>query len=356
VSLGRIGTLFGKEIRQGASNFMLVFGVIMPLVLSLLVTLVFGDLLAERPRLGLVSHDGSRVVDTLKSQEHLDTTVYASDEQLRSAVSSGAVTVGIILPEGFDQALQTGEDTNVVSLRWGEGLLKDLVVIETAFVKAVAEVSELELPLRLEPVQLGTADTASWSERLLPLLVLMGVLLTGMLIPAAALVDEKQRRTLGSLTVTPVTLSEVYASKMILGVVLGVVMSLVVLLINGALGQQFGLLIGVLVAVSFSASVFGALLGSFVEDMNSFMGFMKATGILLYAPGFLQLIPQAPQWIARIFPTYYLMSPVLDVTQRGAGLGDIMLDLAILAGLTVLMIVGLSYVLRRQEVKIGLAA
>jgi ABC-2 type transport system permease protein len=222
--------------------------------------------------------------------------------------------------------------------------------------KAVAEVAEIELPLKPQPEQLGTATTATWADRLLPFLVLMAVLLTGMVIPAAGLVDEKQRKTLASLTVTPVTLEEVYASKMLLGVVLGVAMAIIVLVMNGALGGQFGLLLGVLVFVAFAASVLGVLLGSYVDDQDAFTGFMKATGIVLYGPGLLELIPQAPEWVARIIPTYYLMSPVLEVSQRGASLADIAGDLLILAGLTAVMLVALRYVLQQQKVKVGVEA
>ena len=74
-------------------------------------------------------------------------------------------------------------------------------------------------------------------------------------------------------------------------------------------------------------------------------------GIFLYAPAILYMFPEVPQWVARIFPTYYIIQPLIEVSQAGAGWPDIALEIFILVGLLVALlglIGGTGGRLRRQ--------
>jgi hypothetical protein len=57
---------------------------------------------------------------------------------------------------------------------------------------------------------------------------------------------------------------------------------------------------------------------------------LKSGGIILFAPAIIEIFPQFPQWIAHLFPTFCVLDPVLQVSQKGAGLGDIGGELAVL--------------------------
>jgi ABC-2 type transport system permease protein len=101
------------------------------------------------------------------------------------------------------------------------------------------------------------------------------------------------------------------------------------------------------------SAVFGLLLGAFLKDVDTLFAVLKATGILLYAPAIVYLFPEIPQWIGRIFPTYYLIGPVIEISQRGATWSDVALDVFILLGLILLMLVGVVFAVRwlsRQEI------
>jgi ABC-2 type transport system permease protein len=354
MSLRRIGVLLSKEIRQAATNFLAVYAVVMPLLLSLLVTLVFGDLFAETPRLGLFEQGESRLVSVLEVRQDIRTTRYESEAALREDVARGRVEMGLILPAGLDEAVRGDGEADVVLLRWGEMLSRNLLITSSAIAEALAEVAGLELPLQVEAVPLG-AGAPSWSERLLPLLVIMTVILGGTMVPAALLVEEKQRRTLSALTTTPVTLGEVYTAKALLGVMLSVFMGLLVLAINRAFGSQPALLVSVLAVSALAASVFGVLLGTLVKDVESLLATLKALGLVLFAPGLLQLFPSVPAWISQLFPTYYMMNPVLEISQGGATAGAVLGDVAILLGMVGLLMLALALTVERQKDRIALA-
>jgi len=355
MSIRRIGVLLSKELRQSASNFFFIYAIAAPLIISLVITLVFGDLFSETPRLGLVDQGDSELIAILEEEASIQTTVYASDTALREAVARGNEEIGLVLPAGFDEAIDERAQTQITSFRWGESPGRNLLIIESAISRAFVQMAGVEMPISVESVQLGDADTATWTERLLPLIVLMTVVLGGTMVPAASLVEEKQKRTLISLTTSPVTLLEVYVSKTLLGLTTGLVMGVAILVVNQAFGSQPLLLVGVLTLSALASAVFGVLLGSLVKDINVLLAVLKAAGLVLFAPGILELFPEAPGWIAQIFPTYYVLNPVLEVSQQGAGLGEIAGDLAILSTMVAVLLLVLAFLIERQAEELALA-
>lgn len=354
MSLYRIGVLVAKELRHGAGNLFFILAIVYPVILSLLVSLVFGDVFAQQPRLGIVDNGDSQVTTLLTEEAQLDMRVYADAEALRSAVEDGIVVSGVVLPAGFDAALRDGATPDLTRYIWTEAKANDQLVIESALQRAYVQVAGSELGVTLDSTQLGEANVATWSERLLPLLVIATVLLGGIMLPASALVDEKANRTLLGLMVTPTTLLEVYVSKAAIGVVISIVMSLAVLFINNAFGNDPALLLGTLAMGAVAASVFGVILGTFVKSINGLLAVTKALGFVLMLPGFLAIFPDIPAWIQQIFPTYYVMNPVIEISQNGASFSDIAVELGILLALTGVMIVYLVTVFERQQQKLAL--
>lgn len=354
MNLGRIGTLFTKEIRQGKSNFFFIYALVMPIVLSLVVALVFGDLFSEIPRLGIYDAGESEVVASLLAEDHIETTVYASESALREAVERGVVTAGLIFAPDFDAALHGEAQRQLTVLYWSESLVKDITIINSTVDQLVAQSVDVTAPVTIASVQLGDDVEMSWTERLLPVIVLMTIMLGGIMVPAASLVDEKQKRTLSALTITPATLLEVYSAKALVGVVLCTIMALIVLVLNNAFGGQPGLLLAVLGLSAITASIFGVLLGSLVKDINVLLAVIKSGALILMAPALISMVPDLPQWIARVFPTYYVLNPVLEVSQNNTGLGGIAGDLAILIGIIGALVLILVLLFERQQKQLAL--
>ncbi len=360
MDMQRIWILLGKEARLGATNFMGIYVLVMPVIISLLIALVFGDLLAQTPRLGVFDAGGNeRFLQPLIDHPSMNTTVYNSDAALQADVTRGAAEVGLSLPVGFSEALESGsEDVEFTTYRWGEAGTRSLMLLESTLARALAEGSVgrgfEELPVSVNAEQLGSANTATWSQRLLPLILIMAIMLGGLFIPAFSLIEERQKRTLVAVTTTPTSLLDVYLSKALLGFLLSGIMSVIILLLNRAFAGQLGLLLVVIALGALMSSVIGIILGSVAKDMDTFMGIIKALGIVLYAPGILRIFPQAPEWIGRLFPTYYVMNPLLEVSQNGARFADIVVDIAVLAAIIAALLFILSRVIGHQQQQLAL--
>ncbi|MEQ8672499.1 MAG: ABC transporter permease [Aggregatilineales bacterium] len=355
MNMRRIGVLFTKEIRQGAKNFFFIYAIIMPVILSLIVTLAFGDIFSATPRLGIYDAGDSAMTGILSAEQQIETTRYSSESALRDAVERGSVTVGLSLPADFDAALSNDAQSQMTILVWSEGVASNITVINSAIDEAQAQMTGAESPVIIEAISPGDAQTTSWTERLLPMIVLMTIILGGVLIPSSSLVDEKQKRTLNALTITPASLMEVYSAKALAGILVSIIMGLIVLVLNSAFGGQPLLLVLVLGMGAVASSVFGVLLGSLVKDINMLLAVIKAGGLVLFAPALIQLVPSVPQWMAQVFPTYYMMNPVLEVSQNGAGLGDIIGELSVLLAVIGVMVVALVVVIERQQKQLALA-
>lgn len=347
MSLRRITILLGREISAGLTNIIVIMVLVVPLVFTLIINLLFGTIFTGQARLGVADLGDSQLVALAEQRASLDVERFANEAELREAVAAGAVDVGVALPERFDRRVHNGRAVELTAFTWGESTLSNRVIIGTALGTFVREIAGQELPVEVVTVILGDGEGLSWEERLLPFIVLVTVVLGGTMVPATSLVEEKQKRTLQAVTITPATVSDVLASKALLGIILSTVMGTVTLVLNRAFGNEPALLVLVLVMGAVFAALLGILLGSFVKDINTLFTITKAGGLLLYAPALIYLFPQIPQWIGRIFPTYYMIDPVVQVTQHGATLADVWPELAILSLLIVVLIGAVAFVVNR---------
>jgi ABC-2 type transport system permease protein len=86
-----------------------------------------------------------------------------------------------------------------------------------------------------------------------------------------------------------------------------------------------------------------------VKDVTALFTVMKSLGIPLFAPGILYIFPNLPQWISKIFPTYYAIQPVRDITQNNAGFSDIWLSLLLVLVFSIAFIGLIGFVTRKQN-------
>ena len=91
------------------------------------------------------------------------------------------------------------------------------------------------------------------------------------------------------------------------------------------------------------------MLGSFAKDTKALYTIWKSGAIVLVAPVIFFIWPNLPQWIAKIFPTYYFLSPLFDIAIRGAGLADVWVELAIGFAVCAVLLPGVTALGRHME-------
>jgi ABC-2 type transport system permease protein len=172
---------------------------------------------------------------------------------------------------------------------------------------------------------------------MVPVIVFYALVIAGLFVPGASIVEEKEQGTLTAMLVTPVKTAEVLVAKWLLGVILATILAVVTLLLNSAVGPNwFHVALVVLVAAMLSAML-GVVAGVFAKDSAIMFGIVKGTGIFLFAPALFYIFPEWPQWIAKIFPLYWIINPIWQVSVMGESIatvwGEIAVALAITAAL-----------------------
>jgi ABC-2 type transport system permease protein len=346
MSLKRIWMLVKTEVFHGPKDMVLVMAVIIPILLALFVNLAFGDIFTDRAKLGIFDEGNSPLVEKLGSAESMIVKTYQKEADLKNAVAGGAVDVGIILPADFDNSL-AGNAVKLKAYIWGESLAKSRMVIPLALNDAIRELAGTELPVNIENIPLGDESSVPWSDRLLPLTILLAVFYGGMMLPAASLIHEKQRRTLEALNVTPASVTDIFTAKGVIGAVLALIMGVLTLVISTSFGSSPVGLILMLALGAILAAEIGLLAGAFIKDMNTLFALWKFGGLLLFGPAIIFMFPQIPSWIGYIFPTYYVIKPVTDMSVMGVGFGAELLYVGILAAIIVIMGLALMNIVKR---------
>jgi ABC-2 type transport system permease protein len=343
----RVIVLLGKELTRGSRNFIFILAILVPVIITLVLSLLFGTWFSDKAKLGIVDEGRSELPLLAAEIDSLIVREYGTSDELRNAVSAGEVDVGVILPLNFDNRVASQESTELTAYIWGESLLKYRAVLGTTLVALIRDIAGQEPPVEIFTTTLGDAQVLPWEDRMLPLIVMLSLLIGGFMVPATSMVEEKQNRTLTALTVTPTTLADLLAAKGSLAVLVSVSMGVVTLVLNRAWGGEPFLLLVALVLGAIMAAGVGLLLGVLVKDINTLFATMKSMGILLYAPALVYMFPEIPQWIGRIFPTYYIIQPVIEIVQKGASWGDVLPEFIILVVLIVILYTLVAVVGRR---------
>jgi len=347
MNLNRIFTIVKKEFLYGSKNFIFVMAVIMPVVITLVISLLVGTLFSGKPRLGILDQGRSQLTVKLDQLDYLTTAVYTSKELLHSDVERGALDMGMVLPANFDSQLQAEDATSMDLFIWGESLLKHRTILAVSLVRQIIDVAGREIPVNTQLVLLGEEANIPWDVRLFPFVVIITIMLGGMMVPATSLVEEKLHRTYRALLITPASLADILIAKGLTGVILALFEGLLILWLNRAFGTQPATLIAVLVISGIFAAAAGIIMGVLVKDISTLFTVMKTLGIFLYAPALVFMFPEIPQWIANIFPTHYMLNPIIDLTMNNAAWPDIATDVYILIGLTIALIGVAGFLARR---------
>jgi len=336
MNLKRVGILLGKELLQGPKNFILIWIIVAPVLISLIVSLVFGTLFTDKPKFGVMDKGSSKLVTSAQQLDSIITKTYDSVSEIKQAVESGSVDVGIVLPQDLDECIMQGSQVKVTAYIWGQSLAKERIVLRATFANLARELAGQEALVEIESATLGGEGSIPWNDRLLPFIVLMAVFIGGVFLPAISLIDEKQKKTLRALVITPTSIGDVFAAKGIVGIIVSLAMGVVILTLNQAFTANPLLLVLVLALGAVMASEVGLICGALIKDATTLFAIWKVGGIVLFAPALVYMFPQIPEWVGKIMPTYYLVQPIIEISQQSGGWYDISTNVLILVGLDVL--------------------
>ena len=356
MNLTRAWLITRKDLRMGPRSPLFLYALLLPVVLTFVIVGVFGSLFAPSPRLGIVDEGNSAIVSSAQNLDGIDVTVLSSADRLREMVEANDLDAGLILAQGFDNGVRDGLQPLLVFYVGGESLASNRIILQVTTLDLVREVAGQPAPVQVDVVTIGDVEAVPMATRMVPLLIMYAVAIAGAFVPAASMVEEKEKRIVNGILVTPTTVTEYLAGKAGLGIVLAMATGIVTLLLNSAFGEHgLTLVLSIFVAAVMMAEI-GLILGIFAKDSNMLFALMKTGGILLFYPVVFYIWPNLPQWIAKISPTYWFLQPIFEVGVKGADFGDVWVQLLIALAWIIVLVPAVAAMSKRLEQKVAIDA
>ena len=354
MSLNRVLCVLRKDLRLGPRSPVFLWVLVLPLLITLVLQVAFGDLFDPSPRLGIVDRGASAVTRAAQQTAGIEVVLLDEVDTLREQVEANDLDGGLVLAEGFDASLRAGGRPPLEFYVGGQSLASTRLILAVTAIDLVRGVEGKAPPVEVDVIALGE-ESLPITVRLVPLIAMYALLVAGVFLPAFGLADERERRTLDALVVTPVRLGEVVAAKGILGFALAVAMAIVTLWINRALAARPVALLVVLAVAGLFLVELGLVYGTVAKNITGVFTLIKGTGFILLAPAVFYLFPNWPQWIARLFPTYWVINPVYEVTVNRVGLGSVWGELVVALGMAALLAAVVTATTRRLRAQLAAA-
>jgi ABC-2 type transport system permease protein len=352
MNLTLVWRMLRKDLALGPRSPFFLWAIIMPFALTLILQVAFGSLFDPEPRLGIVDRGDSQITAELTAMDGLSVTVLDDPGALREQVEANDLDAGIVLAAGFDDAVRAGEKPDLEFWVGGESLAANRIILSVTTIDLVRELEGDDAAVAVEVVSFGD-EGLPIATRLIPVIVFFVLVMAGIFLPGSSLVEEKEQGTLSALLVSPVRTNEVLLAKWLMGVMLASVMAVVTLALNRAVaGNWFAVVLVVLVAAAL-ATVIGLLVGVGAKDSAVMFGIVKGMGLFLFAPALFYIFPDWPQWIAVLFPLYWIIEPIWQVSVMGEALSSVALELSVALAITAGLAVLAAWLARRMQAQLA---
>lgn len=337
MSIRRVLRILFKDFSVGPRKPFFIWALLMPFALTFLFQFAFGSLFEPKPRVGIVDLDNSSLTGAIQELEGFEVSIIQDGEALIRKVEEHDFDAGLILPAGFDEAVKAGEKPVLEFYVSGESLASNRIIISVTAIEMIRELEGSEAPVDVQMIYFGDPGLPI-SIRLVPLIVFYALVMAGIWVPSSSLVEEKEKGTLTALLVTSVRVNEVLAAKWLLGLLFATFLAAATLLLNQAFGPRPLEVMAVIIIAAALTSMIGLLIGVYSKTATMLFTLIKSLGIFLFIPVIFYIFPEWPQWIAKIFPLYWIISPIWEVSVMGEPLDSVWFEILIAIGITLAMI------------------
>jgi ABC-2 type transport system permease protein len=271
---------------------------------------------------------------------------------------SANYALGLIVPANFEASIQAGRQPELKLYVNGDSIntqqRQALVGVLTNYSRAVVSAAPVIVTTAtINPPQPG-GGLGDFISSFYALAALVSSFMIGMAIAPTLLIEEKEKKTLHMLMVSPASWSDVIVAKLLVAFAYQILLALIALAITrGYTGQVPLVLLFTFLGAGFSVAV-GALVGGLFKTQGASSAF---TGV----GSFLYLIPiffvgsfgamfggGAVGQVVKALPTYWLAEGISNAMGTQSSLGTVVLDSSIVVGSTMLLFLLAVWSLRRQ--------
>ena len=297
------------------------------------------------------------VSSSLTSAQITEATSSAQVSAAFEANNAHVYDVGLIIPADFEQQLRAGGQPHVTLYLNGATLdAQQRATLQGAVSYYARTVATPRPPLELATEAINTGPVPAsppnlgtiYSIMMLPLSLVVGLTLLPGLI-----VDEKEKKTLRWLLLSPGSLSDVLVGKLLVTLASQLVISVGMMALLGGFGDNAPLLLLYILLGAGLALALGLLFGVFFQTARA-AGVVGGVSIFLFLLPAL-IIPLAPLFasnpitdVVKMLPTYYLADGANNAIQHVGTSSQNLLDVGVILATTLVVFLIAVWILRRQ--------
>ncbi len=308
----------------------------------------------EDPRLVVLDHGQSAWVEIFDDLPDFDLRTNETLEDLKTHLSAlDWISLGVVLPQSFDSQVSSGQPVEITgyAAHWTDpDDLSELVsFIEDQMSQATGQSIRITVSDELAYPNANTKGPGFLASIAVAIVSSM----SGLMILAHLVIEERQRKTLDLLMVSPASYSHIATAKLLAGTFFGLILAAVALLANAYLVIHWpAAIVAVILGTAFNTAL-GLLVGSFIHTKQQLTIWgMVALNILL-VPAFLEIMDD-------LFPSFFISllqwHPAVALTHalrltytETFDLGLFLPRIGLLVGYILLTIFLIVWKLRRDE-------
>lgn len=314
-----IWAIFYKDILDGMKNYQILLIVLTPIFLSLLFNSLYSESKSKTmlPKIGVLGPTDNPFLEKFKEKESgVKLSFYGSRQEMEAKIIEGEIGFGIILP-GLEKTGPLEEDKRpVINLVYPAGVPPYIIermemTLEQQF-RQYFNIPPPPLPVKLEltPVGGNKAGDRAFSTDFFPMLILMAMGMVGFLGMPLSFVEEKEKKTLNAIFLTPTTSSELIWGKSLFGLSLILFTVLTMVTINNRWSGNFFYIS----AFVFLGAIFCLFVGLIIALFSETQASVNAFGTTIFMV--FQLVPN----LSQSSELMKLLSPGVPSTFIGRGL------------------------------------
>lgn len=347
-----------------------LFLLLMPIFMSLLFFLISTLIGSHHTKILVYNPRQSGVVRVLSAS--------FSDSQVIQANSPADVTaafgpngtrknssyaIGMVIPANFDSSLRTGNSLSLGLYINGDDVgTQQSQLVQTAIINYARTVAHPQSPVNLATRTINPSSNANiglYIGRIYAITALLVSFMVGTSLIPSLLIEEKEKKTMRMLMVSPASFTDVVLGKLLVVLVYQLVLSSVVLAIQGGYTGQVSLVLLYALLGSCFGLALGLLFGSIFQT-SSAVGAITGIVVFIYILPSLSIVMLGPllgnnfvAQLIKILPTYYIADGAYNAIENTSTLGGNLLDISVTLGCTIVLLAIAVWALRRQAAVVG---
>ena len=345
-------TMIVKDLKLYFKNRFFAFITLLGLVFFIGIYFLLPDIVNETMELAVVSPLDFSATQAELEEGGVVLRIMADEDDLRAAVESDDVPVGIVFPEDLAQMLMAGE-TPEVTIYFSAAMPPETqdfypILVQEWVAEVIGEPLNVDASEEVIGLDRG-GDQIPARDRMLPLFAVL-ILMLETLGLGSLIASEAAAGTLQALLVTPLRIAGLFISKGVVGVLLAFSQAAIFTLVTGGLQEQPLLILTALLLGSMLVTGVAFLLASVAKDMMSVMAWGILALLVLVIPAMNILLPGLTTGWEKIIPSYYLADSVYRAANAQAGWAELGGELGILAAWTAgILAIGVLVLRRRMR-------